>query len=149
MGKVMADRAKAGAMRVGVTRSQADISHGGIFQYEQAFIAALAEVSARSTDEIVYLSSGRNDLVTLADSGALTYQGLSVLRIAQARPAAAGSLVFATPQDALADALDPDMNLLRPTRCRTSPGRRGRSRLTTQSRSKRFLLRSALRLSDF
>ena len=46
-------------MRVGIVRSSADISRGGIFSYEQAFLDALSEIASGFAGEFVYLTVGK------------------------------------------------------------------------------------------
>jgi glycosyltransferase involved in cell wall biosynthesis len=73
-------------MRVGIVRSTAGISGGGIFQYELAFLEALSEFAPRFAGEFLYLTARQSDLAALAHFGGLNYRGLTIRMLDQPRP---------------------------------------------------------------
>jgi glycosyltransferase involved in cell wall biosynthesis len=67
-------------MRIGLARSLANSSSGGVFQYEVVFLKALAEIASRFPEEIVYLCYNPADLVALGNSGGdLSYRGIPIV----------------------------------------------------------------------
>ena len=92
-------------MRVGITRSKADLEDGGIFQYEQAFLAALGEISPRVSNELVYISATNRDLVTLARTAGLSFQGLPVQVLDEVHKR---RMDYVGPQEISSSAIDPD-----------------------------------------
>ncbi len=79
-------------MKIGILRSVGNITHGGLFQYEKAFIDALGELAPHSGETFVYLTYLRGDLKTLAGSGGLSYRGLSV-EFLESSPVESASLI--------------------------------------------------------
>lgn len=73
-------------MRIGVTRSLANSISGGVFQYELVLLKALGEIAARYPEELVYLSYHGADVVTLAQTGALSFRGLPIVPVGIPEP---------------------------------------------------------------
>ena len=73
-------------MRIGVTRSLANSISGGVFQYELVLLKALGEIAARYPERTVYLSYHGADVVTLAQTGALSFRGLPIMPVGIAGP---------------------------------------------------------------
>jgi hypothetical protein len=74
-------------MRVGIVRSTAAISGGGIFQYELAFLEALSEFAPSFAGEFLYLTARQSDLAALAHFGGLNYRRrLTIRMLDQPRP---------------------------------------------------------------
>jgi glycosyltransferase involved in cell wall biosynthesis len=66
-------------MRIGIARSLADSTSGGVFQYEMVLLQALSEIATESPHELVYLCYHANDVSILAKTGGLNYHNLPIV----------------------------------------------------------------------
>jgi len=73
-------------MRIGIIRSLADSSSGGVFQYEMVLLKALGELAKRYSEEFVYLCYHAGDLAVLAGAGALNIHDIPAVLMSKSSP---------------------------------------------------------------
>jgi glycosyltransferase involved in cell wall biosynthesis len=73
-------------MRIGILRSLAGSSSGGVFQYETVLLQALSEIAARDRSDLVYICYSPSDLAVLAPTGNMSYLGIPILTLGTPSP---------------------------------------------------------------
>jgi glycosyltransferase involved in cell wall biosynthesis len=96
-------------MRIGLFRSLADSTAGGVFQYESVLLKAVSELSARFPEEFVYLFYDVKDLAVLAGTNGLNYHNIPVVPLAKPVPTQRPPEEFLTQRPPMPLPFDPNI----------------------------------------
>jgi glycosyltransferase involved in cell wall biosynthesis len=96
-------------MRIGLFRSLADSTAGGVFQYETVLLKAVSELAARFPEEFVYLFYDPKDLAVLAGARGLNYYNIPIMPLATPVPTRRPPEEFLTQRPTTPPAVDPNI----------------------------------------